>query len=500
MSISTRISRTVLAALLAGCAATAQAATLIDAVKAGDRPAVEKLLVAKADVNAAAADGTTALHWAVRSDDVAMTERLLKAGADVTVVSRIGVTPLALAAANGNAAIITALLAAGANANAASVEGETVLMTAARSGSGAAVKALLARGADPNVRESWQGQTALMWAAAINATESVSALIAAGADVNARSTVLPGQPRLPRQAGVAAQASHSNFPHGGFTPLLFASREGALDAARTLAAGGANLNLADPDGISPLSMAIINAHYDIAALLIDKGADVKVGDRVGRTPLFFATDMHTLEWLFSRPVPKPSGELDSPDIVARLLDKGADVNARLTGRPFILHHNATGNRTLAEGSTAFIKAATTSDLELMRLLVARGADPKIKTRNNTTALMAAAGLNWVDISSLGSEDASIAAIQICLDAGVDINAANDLGETAMHGAAQRGADKVMRFLAAHGADLEPRDKSGRTPMDEAIGQINESDSDNARRPERRSTQALLKELIAARAR
>jgi uncharacterized protein len=497
VTTSTLISRFVLAAVLVGGAGLAEAATLIDAVKAGDRPAVEQLLTAKADVNAAAADGTTALHWAVRGDDVAMTKRLLSAGADVTVVSRTGVTPLALAAANGNAEIITALLGAGANANAASVEGETMLMTAARSGSAAAVKALLARGANPNARESWQGQTALMWAAAINASASVAALVEAGADVNARSTVLPGQPRLPRQAGVAAQASHSNFPHGGFTPLLFAAREGALDAARTLTGAGADLNLADPDGISPLSMAIINAHYDIAALLIDKGADVKAADRVGRMPLFFATDMHTLEWLFSRPVPKASGELDSPDIVARLLDKGADPNARLTGRPFILHHNATGNRTLIEGSTPFMKAATTSDVELMRLLLARGADPKIATRNNTTALMAAAGLNWVDISSLGSEDASIAAVQMCLDAGLDINAANDLGETAMHGAAQRGADKVIRFLAAKGANLEPKDKSGRTPMDEAIGQLDESASDNARRPERRSTQAVLKELIAA---
>lgn len=500
MFMHPRIAATALAVVILTSGGFAQTATLLDAVKAGDRSTVERLLTRKPDINVHGSDGTTALHWAVRGDDLAMTQLLVGAGADVGALTRTGVTPLALAAANGNAAIVNALLTAGANPNTASTEGETALMTAVRSGSAAAVKVLLARGADPNARENWQGQTALMWAAAVNAPAVVSVLVEAGADVNARSIVLPGQPRLPRAEGVAAQSSHSNFPHGGFTPLLFAAREGALDAARALTSAGVAVNLADPDGIAPLSMAIINAHYDLAALLIEKGANVNASDRVGRTPLFFATDMHTLEWLFSRPVPKASGELDSPDIVVKLLDQGANVNAGLTGRPFILHHNATGNRTLIEGSTAFMKATTTSDMELMRVLLAHGADPNIKTRNNTTPLMAAAGLNWVDISSLGSEEASIEAITLCLERGADINAANDLGETAMHGAAQRGADKVVRFLAAHGANLEPKDKQGRTPMDEAIGQINESDGDNVRRPERRSTQAVLTELIAAKAR
>jgi ankyrin repeat protein len=296
--------------------------------------------------------------------------------------------------------------------------------------------------------------------------------------------------------GVAAQASHSNFPKGGFTPLLFAAREGGIDAAKALIDAGARMELADPDGITPLSMAIINAHYDLASLLIDRGADVNARDRAGRTPLFFATDMHTLEWLFSRPVPRADGELDSPDIVHKLLDWGADVNAQLTGRPFILHHNATGNRTLTEGSTAFMKAATTSDIALMRLLVDYGADPNIRTKNKTTALMAAAGLNWVDISSLGTEEDSIAAIQLCLDHGADINATNDLGETAVHGAAQRGADKVLQFLADHGARLDVKNVKGRTPMDDALGQLNEGDDDNVRRPERKSTQELLKRLLA----
>jgi ankyrin repeat protein len=490
--------RTVIAVLaLLAVTQSASAATLVDAIRAGDRTAVRALLAQKADVNAPQPDGSTALHWAIEADDVEVTRMLLAAGATVGAVSRNGVAPISAAALIGNAAIIEALLAAGADPNWTSGEGETVLMTAARSGNAAAVKALLAHGANPNAREHWLGQTAIMWAAAADAAESVSALATAGADVNARSTATQGQPRLPRVAGVAAQASHSNFPKGGFTPLLFAAREGATNAARALADAGANVDLADPDGITPLSMAIINGHYDLAAMLIDKGANVNGADRVGRTPLFFATDMHTLEWLFSRPVPKASGELDSPDIVARLLDRGANVNARLTGRPFILHHNATGNRTLTEGSTAFMKAATTSDLVLAKVLLERGADPNIRTKNNTTAVMAAAGLNWVDISSLGTENDSIDIIGLCLDRGADINAVNDLGETAMHGAAQRGADKVVQFLFDRGAKLDIRNNKGRTPLDEAAGQVNEGDEDNVRRPERKSTMALLKQLMAS---
>jgi ankyrin repeat protein len=413
----------------------------------------------------------------------------------VTAANRYGVTPLALAAESGNAAIVEQLIRAGADANQASPEGETVLMTAARSGSVAAVKTLLAHGANPNAKESWLEQTALMWAAADNHADIVQVLIENGADKNARAKATTGQPRLARQQGVAAQASHSNFPHGGFTALLFAAQLGASDAVRTLAAAGTDLNLADPDGITPLAMAIINGNYDVAKLLVDKGANVNATDRVGRAPLFFATDMHTLEWLFSRPVPRPTGDLDSVDTVKLLLDRGANPNARMTGRPFILHHNATGNKTLVEGSTAFMKAATTSDVTLMKILLEHGADPNIRTRNNTTALMAAAGLNWVDISSLGTEEASIEAITLLLDRGADINATNDLGETAVHGAAQRGADNVIRFLVAHGAKVDVKNEEGRTPLDEAIGQANEQNDDNVRRPERQSTEALLRELM-----
>jgi ankyrin repeat protein len=476
-------------------ASLASAATLLDAVRSGNRQAVQQALREKADVNQVAADGTTPLHWAVRGDDMAMVEMLLAAGAKVGAASRTGVTPLSLAAENGSVAMIEVLISAGADPKWASSEGETVLMTAARAGSAPAVKALLARGADANAKESWMGQTALMWAAASNFPEVVSALVEGGADLNVKATTTPGTPRLPRVEGVAAQSAHSNFPKGGMTALLFAAREGALDAARILVDAGADINLADPDGISPLIMAIMNGHYDLAAALIDKGADVQAGDRAGRSPLFYATDMHTLEWLFSRPVPRPSGVLDSPDIVVKLLEKGANVNARLTGRPFALHHDSGGNRTIGEGATALMKAATTSDVALVRILLDRGADPTITTKDGTTTVMAAAGLNWAEISSLGTEEASIQVISLFLEKGVDINAANARGETAAHAAAQRGADKVLQYLFDHGAKIDAKDKDGRTPMDEAIGQA-DSNEDSARRPVRVSTQALIKRLLS----
>jgi ankyrin len=498
MSHARLVGAVVLAMWLAPAAA-ASGAGLLDAVKAGDREAVRALIRQKADVSVADADGTTALHWAVRGGDEVLVAMLLDAGADATRPTRLGVTPIALAAAGSGDGMLERLIRAGADPNAASPEGETALMTAARAGNLRAVRALVAHGANPNAVEKWQGQTALMWAASANHAEVVEALLKAGASPNVSAAAFPGQPRLPRGDGVAFQSAHSNFPKGGLTALHFAAREGALDAVRVLADGRADLNVTDPDGITPLYLSIINAHFDVAALLIDKGADVRKGDRAGRTPLFMAADAHSMEWLFSRPIPEPSGELTALDVAARLVARGADVNARLTGRPFALHHDSNGNRNISEGATAFFRAATTSDLDMMRLLLEHGADPSIPTRAGTTALMALAGLNWVEISSLGTEDATIEGMRLLLARGADVNAANSSGETAMHGAAQRGADRVVRFLAEQGARLDARNKEGRTPMDEARGQADTSAEDNVRRPEHKSTQLLLQQLTNERA-
>ena len=481
---------------LAAGPAAVHAQTLFDAVRAGDRQAVRTLMAKKADVNATQVDGSTALHAAVDAGDEETARLLLGAGARATAATRYGVTPLALAARNGSASLIEALVTAGADPNAASREGETALMTVTRSGSLAAAEKLLALGANPKAAESWHEQTALMWAASDNQAQIASALLRAGADVNARSKVWPGQPPRPRGAETSFQSAHSNFPKGGFTALHFAAQYGAGDVAALLADAGANLQATEPDGVTPLMMAIINGHYDVAAVLVRKGADVNALDRSGRGALYHAVDMNTLEWLFSRPNPKASGDLDAVGIARLLLERGANPNARLTARAFVIQHDSAGNANLTVGSTPFMKAATTSDVRMLRLLLEHGADPNIATQNRTTPMMAAAGLNWAEISSLGSEEDAIEALKLMIARGADVNAANDQGETPMHGAAQRGADRVVQFLADHGAGLEAKTKRGRTPLDEAIGQANESDAAAVRRPERKTTQALLTRLIA----
>jgi ankyrin repeat protein len=242
-------------------------------------------------------------------------------------------------------------------------------------------------------------------------------------------------------------------------------------------------------------MAIINGHYDLAARLVEKGADIEKGDKSGRRPLYWAVENNSIEWLFSRPDPQPSGEMDPVGLVKFLLERGADPNARLTARGFPIQHDSGGNATLIGGSTPFMKAASTSDLPLIRLLLEHGADPNITTQNHTTPMMAAAGLNWADIASLGTEEATIEAMKLMIERGADVNAFNDLGETALHGAAQRGADKVVQFLADQGAIIDAKNRRGRTPMDEAIGQADGGDNGDVRRPERQSTRALLTQLL-----
>jgi ankyrin repeat protein len=447
----------------------------------------------------ASTDGTTPLHLAVRAMDVDRARQLLDGGANPNAANRYGVTPLTLAAETGHGVLVDALLAAGGDPNTASREGETVLMLAARAGDVRSVKSLLARGADANAVEAWYGQTALMWAAGENHPAVVTALIEAGAEPNGRSRTGEGQPKRSTPEGVAFQTPHTNFPKGSFTPLMFAARDGALAAARALVDAGADLNLAQPDGMTALHLAIINAHHDVAALLIERGADVNAQDTSGRAPLFMAAESSRLEWLFSRPAPRPSGTLQAIDVARLLLDKGANPNVRVTRKPALLHHEATGNASIITGATPLFKAATTSDVAFVTLLLEKGADPHLTTENNTTPFMAAAGLNWKDIASIGTEDESLAILEVLLARGADINHRNDLGETAVHAAAQRGADRIIRFLHARGASINEFNNEGRTPLDEAIGQANESIQDNIRRPERKSTQVVLRELIAAEA-
>jgi ankyrin repeat protein len=447
-----------------------------------------------ADINAPEADGTTPLHWAVRADDSAKVNKLLAGGADVKAANRYGVTPLFLACQNANPAIIERLLKAGADPNSVSTEGETALMTVARTGVVEAAKVLLEHGAKVDAREEWHGQTALMWAVDEKHPAMVKELIAHGADVNAVSNINKWE----RQ--VTSEPRDKWLPLGGLTPLLFAARQGCVECAKVLLEGGAKIDTTDPSGISPVLLAIINGHYDVAGFLLNKGADPNLADDTGRTALFSAVDFNTMP-ADNRPAPKViDNQMSSLELIALLLDKGANVNAQLKKQqPYRAKLDRGDDTMLTTGTTPLLRAAKAADIPAMRLLLAKGADPKLATRAGITPLMAAAGLGSKEEDATGrfkTEAEAIEAIQLCLDAGVDINAANGQGQTALHAAALKGYDQVVQFLADHGANLSAKDKQGKTPLDAALGLAGGSGGfDGSRRDVHESTAELLKKLL-----
>jgi len=444
---------------VAGLIAASSDAPLADAAKKMDLAAVRALLKQHADVNAPQIDGMTALHWAAYKDNLEAAEILVRAGANVKTANRYGVTPLSLACTNGNGPMVALFLKAGADANAALPGGETALMTAARTGKLEAVKALLASGADANAKEGRYGQTVLMWAAAEGNTEVVEALLKAGADY---------QPRL----------------GSGFTALLFAVREGRIGVVRALLKAGADVNdtikVARPGGRklatgpknpstgdSALHLAVANAHYELAAVLLNAGADPNaIGP--GLTALHLISGVRKPGLGDNDPAPQGSGNMTSLECVKQLVAHGANINAKMTRR---VNVGLTGLNTL--GATPFFLAARTGDAELMRALAALGADPLITNADGSTALMAAAGLGTRSPGEdAGTEPEVLEAMQVALDLGVDINAVDKNGETAMHGAAYKNIPAVVEFLAAKGAKIEvwnQKNKRGWTPLTIAEG-------------------------------
>ena len=451
--------------LTAGLAAAGADSRLADAVERRDDAAAQALVQDGADVNVPQADGTTALHWAVRRDHVDLVDRLLKAGADANAANRYTVTPLALAATNGNAAIVGKLLGAGAAVNAATPYGETPLMTAARTGNPEVVARLVAAGADVNAREGWREQTALMWAAAEGNATAAEALIEAGADVTARS-------------------------EAEMTALLFAARASDIDTVRVLLAGGADINEAAADviprrppnadaetaaaepepprlGSTALATAIRNSHYDLASWLVAEGADLNRDGPRG-TALHGLVRARNCERTGMPCPPAQTGLLDSLGLAQVLLDHGADVNARLTAKP-PTKGTYDGNSMSLVGATPVFLAVKAADTAMLRLLLDHGADPSIANENNTTPLMVASGIGFIEGQVRGSKAEALAAVEMLVERGQSVITTNDNDETALHGAAYRGASDIVLFLVERGAKLDAKDDEDLMPVQVADG-------------------------------
>jgi uncharacterized protein len=447
-------------------AATGDGLRLSEAVRSGNRDAVRALIRAKADVNAAEPDGTTALHWAAQADSLDIARLLLANGARVNAANRYGVTPLSLAAVNGSATMIETLVAAGANPNLVVARGQTVLMIAARTGHVAAVRALLERGVRVDAREEQLGETALTWAAAENHADIVSLLLKSKADPNQRSKSMT----WPKDS-FGLEGVPTFLPKGGWTPLMYAAREGATESVRTLAEGGADLNATDAEGATALLRAITNSHYDTAAALIEAGANPNLADTAGMAALYAATDMSSLGEVYGRPPRRVNDRHTAVDVITLLLKRGADPDARLKS-PLLTRAHTPGDPTLGEGATPLMRAAKNGDYRAMEALLAHGADVTLKIKNNSTVLMYASGLGRgtsAFAEDVGTESDLFRAATLALEYGADATAFNDQGLTALHYAGQSGLNSVVQLLADYGAVLDAKDKQGRTPADTAMG-------------------------------
>jgi ankyrin repeat protein len=501
-----------------------------DAAMKGDKAALRTLLQQKADVNLAQADGATAIQWAAYQDDLDMADMLIGAGANVKAANHDGATALSLASINGSAAMIDKLLKAGADVNERQPHGETPLMMASRNGNPDAIKVLLDHKADVNAKETLRGTTALMWAAEQSHPEAVKLLTDAKADLSAASSPDTRNSRLNIAPTVQARAQSAQGAGGlgggragrgpagrggaagrgarpgpgaqgdgpalvddvddiaaffrgptikdggGLTPLVFAARQGCIDCARSLVEAGADVNQVTLYGWSPLLTASQNRHYKLAAYLLDHGADPNLPNKGGWTPLYLATDNRNIE-SGDYPVRKP--DMDHLDFIKLLLDKGANVNFRICGvqsNEKECKGDTTETRTnftmqwlYEDGATAFLRAAQSGDVELMKLLLAKGADPKIPTAHNDTALAVAAGIGWVEgVTFEWSEAENIETIKMLLDLGIDVNAADDQGRTALHGAAHKGRTAVIQLLVDHGGNLEAHDIGSRDTVNGAM--------------------------------
>jgi len=480
----------VLTALVAFAFAANTDTRLADAVQNGDRTAVRSLLAKRVDVNAPQGDGTTALHWAAFNDDREVAKLLLAAGANVKAATRDGaITPLFLACKNGSAPMIELLLKAGADPDSTTATGTTALMMAASAGNPNALKVLIARGAKVNARDLAHGQTALIFAASLNRAEAIKVLMASGADpaiaskvtrtervrFNADGVPAPDEP-APGAVKEPAQQKQGRGDRGaatmgGQTALLYAARDGQIDAARALVEAGAEVNQSNSEEkTTPLVMAIMNGHYDLGKMLLDHGADPNLANIWGLAALYATIDVQWAPYAwFPQPITSQEN-ITHLELMKALIAKGADVNAKLGKKIWV---RSFGDRSWADpvGATPFWRAAQSDDVAAMKLLVSAGADPKIATAAGDTALMVAAGLGWAPNNTTVVPDSWKAAVEYCIELGLDVNAVDARGYTALHGVAFRGDNDLIKFLVAKGAKTDVKTKTGDTIADMANGPI-----------------------------
>jgi ankyrin repeat protein len=479
----------VAAALVAGTAhaqtgrrnARADGAVLADRIQAGDRKVALDLIAAGADVNGAQPDGTTPLQWATYRVDRELVDRLLKRGAKANVANHYGASPLHEAVRVADPELVGMLLEAGADANAANADGQTALMLAARTGNVAVAEALVKAGADVNRRETFKDQSAVMWAAGENHPEMVAFLVSRGADlsIRARFTDWPSQ--------ISSEPRVQYRPTGGLTPLLYAARAGCLGCVQTMVAAGADPGRPNPDGMTPMIMALDNGYPEVAHYLLEHGANPHVWDWWGRTALYVAVTMRG--GVDSRPGRRPPASLA---FIKALLEAGVNPNPQLAfkepsrgGRD-----NRFRDDLLTTGATPLLRAAQTFDNEVVALLLAHGAEVDLPNASGVTPFMAAAGIgtrNTAGVLGAGPvanvEELSVGTMELLRKSGADVNAritnvtsltgriartntmTDRQGQTALHLGADLGRTTVVKFLLAHGARPDLKDDAGRTPLD-----------------------------------
>jgi ankyrin repeat protein len=440
------------AALLARAALLVCATLLAAGATASAAPATKEL----------GPDGSTPLQRAVFAGDAAQVKQLLGAGADVKQANDYGVTPMSLAAETGNTAILQLLLAAGADVESPTGDGQTALMSVARTGNVEAATLLIKRGAKVNAAEKFGGQTALMWAAARRHPPMVRLLASKGADVNARATVRQFERHI------TVEQRYKNTHTGGLTPLLYAVRENCRACVEELIAARADILLPDPDGIAPLTLAMMNGNWDIAKRLIDAGADVNQWDIYGQAPLHVAIENAYVSrrgGVANFGSDKTPNSIDGKDIVRILVEKGADPNQQMFFRP----PKETGQASSgSRGTTPFHRACAANDIELIKYLLAHGADIRLHTAHVETPMM-------LVINGRGREEEIIATLRVLHDAGADSNAVQKVmwinrnrGGTALHFATKKNQRKVMTELVkSFGANPDIKDEDGLTALDYA---------------------------------